>query len=159
MQREAARKLTELEREVEAAIRETLNAEMPCHLQPGQINLPGGSTMQVDGIDHDAKVAVEIITRLGPRTGVLDDKVAADALRLVFVSKALGGGFKCGIAGDVEFLGSYDPQSSSKWLAHALEAIGVHIWPVVIDSGLRTRLDAAVKAKQAEEKGLGTLGH
>jgi hypothetical protein len=121
---------TELQRAAEAAVVAAAGTQLDVALEARTLALPGGATVDVDGVDATQSVFVEVLLREGRLKGPQLDKVARDALKLVTLGRAFGPGARLVIAfADATAAGSVTGQS---WLSEALQTWSVQV--LVVDA-------------------------
>jgi hypothetical protein len=116
---------TDLQQAAEADLVAAAARELGVELAARTLALPGGASVDVDGVDVAQSVFVEVFLREGRLKGPQLDKVARDALKLVTLGRVFGPGATLVIAfGDGTAAGSVTGQS---WLSEALRTWGVRV--------------------------------
>lgn len=75
------------QRAAEVDMLQRLSAQEGAHLTPGRFPLPGGSWLEIDGIDDSQQWFVEVFARMGGLKGAQLKKVATDVLKLVLIQE------------------------------------------------------------------------
>jgi hypothetical protein len=104
-----------------------------------------GVGVQPDGIDPENKVVVEVYARIGKLRGAQFHKVKADILKLAFIEKKLGPGWRkimCFGSSETAFF-----LQGASWAAEAARAFGIE----VIVEQLPSEYAETVKAAQKRQ--------
>ncbi len=109
-------------------------------LGPQRLALPGGASVDVDGVDDAQSVFVEVLMRQGRLKGPQLDKVSRDALKLVTLARSFTATALVIAFADEAAAGSVTGQS---WLAEALRIWGVQVLVVPLPDDLRAALRGA----------------
>jgi hypothetical protein len=79
------------QRDAESYALRQLEKDLSCSLSPHKLPLAEGSSVEIDGADLEARVLVEVCSRVGPLKRAQRNKIAADVLKLGAAARALGG--------------------------------------------------------------------
>ena len=126
------------QRTSEPVVLTQLNSDLNLTLQSQVINLPNGTSVQVDGFDEDMKTACEIYSRVGKLKGSQPDKLASDILKLILIERHLGGTWRkiiCFV--DTEAAKSL---TNSSWLASTCKTFSIEVVTVAIPVNIRESL-------------------
>lgn len=146
---------SKVQRYVEGQIRSALKTQHGWVLSPQPLKLERGYRIDIDVVDASAKVAVEIVSRIGKRSASRDHKIVNDATNLMLAGRALGRGSRLFIVGcDEEFLGHYG-RDGKKRAALALQELGVEALTVPLPTRVKKRIVGA-QFRQGEINQRGT---
>lgn len=109
-------------------------------LEPRTMALPGGATVDVDGVDAGQSVFVELFLRQGRLKGPQLDKVARDALKLVTLARTYTAARLAIAFADETAAASVTGPS---WLSESLRIWGVQVLVVELADDVRDALRAA----------------
>jgi len=143
-----------VQREAEALIRAKVAEEIGAQLEPRTVKLPGGATMQLDGVAGEPgaeTVFVEIFAHQGEMKGGQKRKVGQDAFKLVTLGRLRPGARLVLALADDGLPLSYAKQKT--WFAEAVEAWGIQVVVVDISSGEREKIRAAQKTQEMVNPG------
>lgn len=108
--------------------------EIAVDLKPKKLDLPSGSSVQMDGINEENKVLCEIYARIGKLKGSQPDKIASDFLKMFLVERSLGGEWQKHYC-----FASDEAASQTKgksWLAMAAAELGIKIHVYTLPSSI-----------------------
>ncbi len=128
---------TDLPRAAEAALVAAAARQLGVPLAARTLALPGGATVDVDGVDAGQSVFVEVFLRQGRLKGPQLDKVARDALKLVTLGRSFTASALVIAFADEAAAASVTGQS---WLAEALRAWDVRVLVVPLPDAVRDAL-------------------
>lgn len=128
------------QQEAEPLILAWVAAELGVPLAPTRVELRGGSSVEVDGVDDARSVFVEVYARQGTLKGGQVKKVAQDLLKLALLGKNRPDARLILVLASAEAALTV---RGRKWLAEAVEEFGVEVLVADLDDGVRDRLRAA----------------
>lgn len=127
----------ELLRAAEAQILAGAAGGLGVELEPMSLVLPGGASVDVDGVDAGQSTFVEVFARQGRLKGPQLDKVARDALKLATLGRSFASARLVIACADPIGAGQLDGTS---WLAEALRTWRIQVLVVALDEELRDAL-------------------
>lgn len=104
-----------------------------------------GIGVKPDGIDPRNKVVVEAYARVGPLKGAQLHKVKGDLLKLAYIDKKLGAGWR-----KIMCFGSHEAASyllGTSWAAEAARSFGIE---VIVESLPLEQVQAVVAAQERQ---------
>lgn len=75
------------QRDAEAVMLELLGQQLGMTLRKERFPLPDAGWLEVDGVSHDPPALCEVWAHIGPAKSAQKNKVAVDALKLLYVSR------------------------------------------------------------------------
>lgn len=127
----------QLQRAAEAQILARAAAVLEVELAPVTLTLPGGATVDVDGVDPGQSTFVEVFARQGRLKGPQLDKVARDALKLATLGRSFASPRLVIAFADPVGAGQL---AGSSWLAEALRTWRIQTLVVALDNELAQAL-------------------
>ena len=129
----------------------SLSKDINVKLEPKQFTLPSGSSVQMDGINEEAKVLCEIYARIGKMKGSQTDKVASDFLKMLLVEKSLGGKWKkhfCFASDETA-----KPLFGKTWIADVSKEMNIEIHVYTLPEDIANSvIDAQNRQKMTNQK-------
>jgi hypothetical protein len=127
----------------ERTMLDLLGQQLGTRLDPARITVPGGAQVEIDGADDARTVLVECWAHLGPPRSAQRHKVLANALKLVWISRALSPVPRLILCmADPLAAAPFLPDGRS-WAAHALHDLGIGIRLVDLPASVRQELLSA----------------
>ncbi len=130
------------QRDAETLILAALSAEIGVQLAQRRFVDARGAHVDVDGVAEDGSVLVEAWAHQGPPKPAQKAKVAADALKLIWVDRSFYGGQARKILALADPVAAMHFQGGS-WIAAALTDLGIEVCVVPLDARVRASLRAA----------------
>jgi hypothetical protein len=128
------------QRAAEPLILAGVSAKLAVPLAPKSLKLPGGSRVDVDGVNEEEDVFVEIFAHQGRLRGGQVHKVARDALKLVTLARAREGARLVIAFGDADAASCV---TGASWLSEALNTWCVEVIVADLDESVREGLREA----------------
>jgi len=129
------------QRRAETEMLAVFGAQLGVTLAGKTYPLPGGATLQIDGVSERPPILCEACAHQGPPKAGQKRKIIADAFKLVYADQLLGRTFRKFI-----LLADQDaaaPFKGQTWVAAAFEQLGVEVAVVELLAETRTGLRAA----------------
>lgn len=127
----------QLQRAAEAQVLARTAAALEVELAPATLALPGGATVDIDGVDPAQSTFVEVFVRQGRLKGPQLDKVARDALKLATLGRSFASPRLVIAFADPVGAGQL---AGSSWLAEALRTWRIQALVVGLDDELAAAL-------------------
>ncbi len=127
----------QLQRAAEAQILAGAADALGVELEPMSLVLPGGASVDVDGVDAGQSTFVEVFARQGRLKGPQLDKVARDALKLATLGRTFAAARLVIAFADPVGAGQL---AGASWLAEALRTWRIEVLVVALDVQLRDAL-------------------
>lgn len=124
-----------IQREVELVILGAISMQLGADLEKHRVNLPGGTWVEVDGVNDEFTVFAEAFAHIGPMKGGQKRKVALDVLKLVTLQRTHPNARLV-----LAFCDDAARDSLTGWLDEAITTFGVDRMVAPLDSELRQRL-------------------
>jgi len=124
-----------VQQDAELVILKTFSSQLGKRLVRRPVPLPGGTWVEVDGVDDDLGVFAEVFANVGPMKGGQKRKVALDTLKLVTLQRTHPSAHLV-----LVFCDESAKNSLTGWLDEAITTFGVKRCVVTIDPELRQRL-------------------
>ena len=133
--------------QAEYPIRNWIQKELNVTLESKELNLNDGCKVQIDAYSEKERILCDIYARIGELKPGQDDKVAVDILKLIYVSKSLGGKWR-------KIFCFTDKRASKKltgngWIAKAAKKFGVKVMVAPQDDA-ENKKRIATQKRQAE---------